>query len=77
MNNVTMVIPTAREVNYHLFMYTMFNSPAPSLQQLASFMKTDLGFQQLEVGVPVLGGCLPVGWLVMVLEVFNDLHSGS
>jgi len=49
MNNVTMVIPTEREVNYHLFMYTMYNSPAPSLRQLAAFMLTDLGFKQLEV----------------------------
>lgn len=51
MNNVTMVIPTEREVNYHIFMYTMYNSPAPSLHQLAAFMRTDLGFKQLEVSV--------------------------
>lgn len=51
MNNVTMVIPTEREVNYHIFMYTMYNSPAPSLRQLAAFMRTDLGFKQLEVRV--------------------------
>lgn len=51
MNNVTMVIPTEREVNYHIFMYTMHNSPAPSLRALASFMRTDLGFKQLEVSL--------------------------
>lgn len=45
-----MVIPSEREVNYHIFMYTMYNSNAPSLRQLAEFMKTDLGFKQLEVG---------------------------
>jgi hypothetical protein len=49
MNNVTMVIPTEREVNYHIFMYTMYQSSAPSLRQLASFMRTDLEFKQLEV----------------------------
>jgi hypothetical protein len=49
MNNVTMVIPTEREVNYHIFMYTIYLSPVPSLRQLASFMRTDLGFKQLEV----------------------------
>jgi hypothetical protein len=49
MNNVTMVIPTEREVNYHIFMYTMYSSTAETLRQLASFMRTDLGFKQLEV----------------------------
>lgn len=59
MNNVTMVIPTEREVNYHVFMYTMYSSNAASLRQLASFMRTDLGFKQLEVcgsmALPALG----------------------
>jgi hypothetical protein len=43
------------QVNYHIFMYTMYNSPAPSLRQLAAFMKTDLGFRQLEVNLRGFG----------------------
>lgn len=34
LNNVTLVVPTQEELNYQVFMYTMFNSPAPALRDL-------------------------------------------
>jgi hypothetical protein len=49
-NNVTLVIPSADEINYITFMSTMFNSPSPSLRQLADFYITDLHMTKFEVG---------------------------
>ncbi len=49
LNNVTLVVPTQEELNYQVFMYTMFNSPAPALRELTSFYRADLNTTVIQV----------------------------
>jgi hypothetical protein len=49
LNNVTLVVPSQEELNYQVFMYTMFNSPAPALRELTSFYRTDLNASVIQV----------------------------
>jgi hypothetical protein len=49
LNNVTLVVPTQEELNYQVFMYTMFNSPAPALRDLTSFYRDDLNTSIIQV----------------------------
>lgn len=44
-----MVIPMQEELNYQVFMYTMFNSPAPALRDLTEFYRTDLDTKTIQV----------------------------
>lgn len=52
LTNVTIVIPSEDELSYLVFMGTMYNSPSPSLRQLASFYTTDLKMTTFDVSVP-------------------------
>jgi hypothetical protein len=49
LTNVTMVIPSQEEISYLTFMGTMYNSPSPSLRQLADFYINDLNMTRFEV----------------------------
>lgn len=49
LTNVTLVIPSADEISYLTFMSTMYNSPSPSLRELAGFYVTDLKMTAFEV----------------------------
>jgi hypothetical protein len=49
LNNVTLVVPTQEELNYQVFMYTMFNSPAPALRDLTDFYRTELSTSVIQV----------------------------
>jgi hypothetical protein len=49
LTNVTMVLPSADEISYLAFMSTMYNSPSPSLQELAGFYRTDLKMTAFDV----------------------------
>jgi len=65
LSNVTLVVPSQEELNYQVFMYTMFNSPAPALRDLTEFYRADLNTKVIQVGV-FLSSCLPVDALVSV-----------
>jgi hypothetical protein len=51
LTNVTMVIPSDDEISYLTFMSTMYNSPSPSLRDLAGFYRTDLKMTAFDVSV--------------------------
>lgn len=60
LNNVTLVVPTQEELNYQVFMYTMFNSPAPALQDLTSFYRDDLNTSIIQVRIAWVMGKIPL-----------------
>jgi hypothetical protein len=49
LTNVTMVIPSQDEIAYMTFMATMYNSPSPSLRELAAFYHDDLKMTEYQV----------------------------
>lgn len=51
LTNVTLVVPSADEVSYLTFMSTMYNSPSPSLRELAGFYYTDLKMTAFDVSI--------------------------
>lgn len=57
LTNVTLVIPSQDEISYLTFMATMYNSPSPSLRQLADFYINDLKMTTFEVRCPACMRC--------------------
>eukprot|EP00775_Hariotina_reticulata_P007113 gene7113-7327_t len=48
--NVTLVLATEQELDYMMFMFSMFNSPLPNMRQHTRFYETDLNMTRLEMG---------------------------
>jgi hypothetical protein len=47
--NVTLVVATEQELDYMMFMFSMFNSPLPNMRQHAKWYETELKMTNIQV----------------------------